>query len=116
MSKEKISYKVYGRIWIETEKGAFLGKGRIDLLELIKEFGSISQAAKSMKMSYRQAWELIESMNDKSKEPLVIKQTGGKNGGGAVLTKRGEKAIREFISLEKSFTKFVKQQTKKMKL
>jgi molybdate transport system regulatory protein len=108
-------YKIKGRIWIETEKGAFLGVGRIELLMKIKESGSITKAAKGMKMSYRQAWELIESMNMKSKKPLVVSKTGGKGGGGAILTEAGEKAIAEFIKLNIAFKKFLLTQSIKFK-
>lgn len=52
-----------GRIWIEVEDAKFPGPGRIELLEKIKAHGSISQAAKSMEMSYRKAWNLVDEMN-----------------------------------------------------
>lgn len=110
------SYKVKGRIWVETGKGAFLGVGRIELLIRIKESGSITKAAKQMKMSYRQAWELIESMNLKSKKPLVISQAGGKGGGGAVLTPTGAKAIAEFNILNSAFKEFLSVQSSKFKI
>ena len=70
-------YKINGSIWIEGEQGAFIGFGRVMLLENIKKSGSISEAAKSMKMSYRQAWELVNSMNKQSQKPLVEKTSGG---------------------------------------
>jgi molybdate transport system regulatory protein len=80
MSQEKESYQVVGAVWIEKSDGTdrFLGKGRIQLMELIIEHGSISQAAKAMNMSYKRAWELINSMNVQSSKPFVITQVGGK--------------------------------------
>jgi molybdate transport system regulatory protein len=114
--KSEHPFKVRGRIWVETDKGAFLGVGRIELLIKIKESGSITKAAKQMKMSYRQAWELIESMNLRSKKPLVISQVGGKGGGGAILTPAGEKAIAEFNNLDSSFKKFLSLYSAKFKL
>lgn len=63
--------QVKGRVWLETAKGTFAGEGRITLLEKIEEFGSITEAARSMKMSYRQAWEQIDAMNKQSEKPLV---------------------------------------------
>jgi molybdate transport system regulatory protein len=117
MSKiQQPAFIIRGRIWVETDQGAFLGAGRIELLSKIYEFGSISKAAKAMKMSYRQAWELIDSMNKKSKAPLVIKQSGGKGGGGAEITKTGKKAIREFLDLNQSFKEFLQQRSIKFKL
>lgn len=67
------------------------------LLERIKDCGSITKAAKSMGMSYRNAWELVASMNRLSDKPLVDRFTGGKGGGGTVLTKDGEKTITLFL-------------------
>jgi len=110
------TYQVYGRFWIQTKQGAFLGVGRIELLELVQKYGSISKAAKSMKMSYRRAWELIDSMNQHAKKPLVVTQTGGQNGGGASLTTTGEKAIVQFRKIEDIHKKFLQVQTKKFKL
>lgn len=108
--------KANGRIWIDTEKGAFLGYGRIEILEKIKELGSIRQAALEMKMSYRQAWELIEQMNHHAHSPLVISQRGGKGGGKAVLTETGEQAIVHFKDFNKAFQKFLSTYSKKLKL
>ena len=109
-------YYVKGRIWLETSKGPFLGFGRVELLKKIKEYGSISQAAKSMNIAYRQAWHLIDSMNSKAERPLVITQSGGKGGGGAMLTPLGEKAIAKFSELELTFSEFIQQESQKFKL
>ncbi|MBI5469218.1 MAG: LysR family transcriptional regulator [Deltaproteobacteria bacterium] len=100
------AYTVQGHIWIEGTEGTFLGVGRITLLVRIKEFGSITRAAKSLKMSYRKAWELVESMNRQSPTPLVTACAGGKNGGGATLTGAGEKAIETFRKLDSEFKRF----------
>ena len=82
-SKNKLTLNVDGRIWIITAEGKLVGKGRIELMEKIKQFGSIRQAALAMQMSYRQAWQLIDDMNSKAKTPLVISNRGGKGGGSA---------------------------------
>ena len=82
-----------GRIWLEGADGTFLGHGRVVLLERIKEHGSISQAARSMEMSYKHAWDLLDSMNRQAGCKLVETARGGKSGGGATLTPAGEKAI-----------------------
>lgn len=106
--------KVTGRVWIETPKGTFAGAGRVALLERIKDFGSITDAAKSMKMSYRQAWEQIDAMNKQSDKPLVIKVSGGAGGGGSVVTSEGEKVIKMYKKLTKSFDAFVKTESNKI--
>ena len=109
-------YKIKGNIWIEGDKGAFMGMGRVMLLEGIKKFGSITMAAKSMKMSYRQAWELINSMNKQSKNPLVETISGGVGGGGTHITKEGEKIIKLFKELNEKFYKFNEEESEKLKI
>ena len=108
-------YAVKGRIWIDGKEGTFLGYGRVVLLERIREHGSISAAARSMKMSYRHAWQLVDSMNRQSDEPMVEKSTGGRGGGGAALTPAGEKAVRAFWKAYDSFQKFLDRETAKLK-
>ncbi len=116
ISSAQMHYFIQGRIWINSNKGPFLGFGRIQLLKKIRECGSISQAAKTMEMSYRQAWHLIESMNEKALHPLVIKSTGGKGGGGATVTEAGEKMIAAYEALDKEFIEFMDMKSKELKL
>lgn len=105
-----------GRIWITTPEGKLIGKGRIELMEKIKQLGSIRQAAAAMEMSYRQAWQLIDDMNTKAKTALVISQRGGRGGGNAVVTKQGEAIIKHFNSFNQRFQKFLLQEAKKINL
>lgn len=112
VSVSKNNYEIKGRIWIEGKQGTFLGYGRVVLLERIKEYGSLSMAAKSMEMSYKHAWELMQSINSQSKEPLVTTVTGGKGGGGARLTQAGERAIEEYYRLYERFKEFLENETK----
>jgi molybdate transport system regulatory protein len=67
-----------------------LGPGKLLLLENIDKYGSISAAGRAMNMSYRQAWSLVDQLNQAFKEPVVTSQTGGKSGGGAALTEFGK--------------------------
>ncbi|GAB3522817.1 winged helix-turn-helix domain-containing protein [Emticicia fontis] len=108
--------KVAGTIWIESADGAerYLGKGRIQLMELIIEHGSISKAAQAMNMSYKRAWDLITSMNTQSDKPLVITQVGGKQGGGAMVSDEGLKAIKAYKALQQRFDEFIKQETQEL--
>ena len=106
-SKKKLSLATDGRIWINTPEGKLVGKGRIELLEKIKELGSIRQSALAMEMSYRQAWQMIDDMNTKAKIPLVISARGGKGGGSAIITEKGEQLIILFNSLNKKFHLFL---------
>ena len=114
--KGKISPGFRGRIWIDGKEGTFLGYGRIVLLERIREHGSITKAAKSMEMSYRNAWELVDSMNTQASRPLVEAATGGSGGGGAILTDEGEKAIKLFWEFHEDFQNFLMHEEQKLML
>lgn len=116
LKNEEASPGLHGRLWIDGSEGTFLGYGRIILLERIREHGSITQAAKSMKMAYRHAWELVDSMNRQSSKPLVEAVTGGRNGGGARLTKEGARAILLFWELYADFQSYLQRQQKKTRL
>lgn len=107
-------YHCRGRFWIENDGQTFLGYGRVVLLEKIKEQGSISKAARSMKMSYKHAWDLINSMNRQAREPLVTMSKGGKGGGGAQLTAAGEKAVTDFKSLYARLAAFMAKETENL--
>ncbi|OAP50163.1 hypothetical protein ATB98_00920 [Sinorhizobium saheli] len=77
-----------------------LGRGKIMLLELIRETGSISAAGRAMDMSYRRAWLLVDALNRMFKEPSVESQRGGRQGGGAAVTPFGETLIARFRAME----------------
>lgn len=79
-----------------------LGPGKIELLEALHTTGSISSAARSMNMSYRRAWLLIDTMNQCFESPLVSTAKGGKGGGGAHLTERGEQVLRQYQQMERA--------------
>ncbi|MEZ4901959.1 MAG: LysR family transcriptional regulator [Spirosomataceae bacterium] len=82
--KPELTFRVTGMLRIESEHDRFLGPGRLELLQHIIETGSISQAAKQMGMSYKKAWDLVNSMNQHTLQPIVITQTGGEKGGGTI--------------------------------
>jgi molybdate transport system regulatory protein len=112
--KAKKKYSARVRVWVEEANGLFLGKGRVILLENIGKTGSITNAAKMLKMSYRQAWQMVKDMNDQANVPLVEKSLGGKGGGGAALTDAGKKAIKSFHGLEKKVTDLIVKESKKL--
>jgi molybdate transport system regulatory protein len=68
-------------IRIDLETGARIGPGKIALLEAISKTGSISAAARSMNMSYRRAWLLVDELNKLLSEPAVTAESGGAGGG-----------------------------------
>lgn len=106
-----MTLRINGRIWLETtmpdSTQRFMGIGRLELLDHIQQTGSINQAAKTMKMSYKRAWELVHSMNTQASAPLVTTQTGGEKGGGALLTKEGEKYLDYYRGLQERFQQFI---------
>lgn len=84
------------RIRIMFPGGFMMGPGKADLLERIQKTGSISAAGREMKMSYKRAWMLVETMNAAFADPLVESSRGGAQGGGAALTKAGEAVLRHY--------------------
>ncbi len=85
---------------------------RIKLLQAIAEVGSISKAAKLVPMSYKTAWEAIDSINNLSTQLVVKKETGGKGGGGAKITSYGQNLLNTYLILQVEHTKFLKALTK----
>jgi molybdate transport system regulatory protein len=110
------TFKIKSRIWINSENGTFLGEGRIELLKQIESTGSISKAAKAMKMSYKKAWELVSSMNTQFKEPLVVGSVGGLNGGGSALSDMGREIILLFTQLNEKNKQFLKNELDNIEL
>jgi len=87
---------VRSKVWLEKDGKLFMGWGRATLLERIDELGSISAAARSMHLAYRNAWLWVEAMNRLAGRPLVVKSTGGARGGYARLTEAGRQIVREY--------------------
>jgi len=102
-----MEYKIKSRIWIEVGGNMLLGEGRVSLLKAIDKEGSLSKAAKSLRMSYKKAWDLIDAVNNHAKEPVVIKSIGGKGGGGAILTAHGKHMVSTFESINKNCWQFL---------
>ena len=79
-----------------------LGPGKAELLQRIRETGSISAAGRGMGMSYKRAWSLVETMNAAFAEPLVTSARGGPGGGGARLTATGTEVLARYRAMEVS--------------
>ena len=77
-----------------------IGPGKADLLEGIRETGSIAAAGRRMGMSYKRAWLLVESMNRCFREPLVATSRGGHARGGATLTDSGEQVLGSYRRMQ----------------
>ena len=88
------------RMRIQQADAIVLGPGKVALLEAIKEHGSISAAARSLGMSYRRAWLLVDTMNRNFRTPLVAAGAGGSHGGGAALTPLGQEVVERYRRIE----------------
>jgi molybdate transport system regulatory protein len=94
--------KADGRFWLTLDGRNFLGRGRIELLQRIRETGSISKAAKSMKMSYKAAWDAVDAMNAAWPSPLVDSGPAG-----SCLTEDAERLIVVYQQAEARHTAFM---------
>jgi molybdate transport system regulatory protein len=88
------------RMRIRNGDAVALGPGKVDLLEAVREHGSISAAARSLDMSYRRAWLLIDELNRSLKSPATHSEQGGQSGGGCTLTPVGETIVRLYRDVE----------------
>ncbi|WP_092864722.1 winged helix-turn-helix domain-containing protein [Albimonas pacifica] len=77
-----------------------IGPGKAELLERIAATGSIAAAGREMGMSYKRAWQLVETLNAMFREPLVLRSRGGARGGGAAVTEAGRAVLAEYRALE----------------
>ena len=80
--------------------GRAIGHGKIRLLEAVRDYGSISAAGRSMGMSYRRAWLLIDQLNHIFEEPVIEAKHGGSGGGGAELTRFGHRVVERYRAIE----------------
>tara|TARA_B110000211_G_C13990701_1_gene513849 strand:+ start:321 stop:659 length:339 start_codon:yes stop_codon:yes gene_type:complete len=109
-----MSYKIKSRIWIETNNNVLLGEGRVQLLKEIEKTGSLSKAAKELKMSYKKAWTMVDSINKSAKEEVITKVVGGQGGGGAKITTYGKKLMAIFDDINSNCWVFLDEQLKKL--
>ncbi len=95
--------RLTGHLEVSTDLGAFLGDKRVKLLEAIDRHGSISQAAKHVPLSYKAAWDAVDAMNNLADSPLVERSTGGRSGGGTLLTDYGRRVIALYRAVESEY-------------
>jgi molybdate transport system regulatory protein len=100
MSRRTKNTSFHPRFRIYSGKEIALGPGKVNLLTAIEETGSIQQSAKSMKMSYMRAWQLVRTMNQCFRSPLVEAARGGKTKGGARLTPLGKRLLKLYLTME----------------
>lgn len=100
--------KADGRFWLTLDGRNFLGRGRVELLHRIRETGSISKAAKAMKMSYKAAWDAVDAMNTAWQSPLVESGPSGSR-----LTEDAEHLIATYQQAEAKHATFMAKLTDK---
>ena len=98
-----------GEVFLLTEQHKPFASAQIELLAAIDTCGSISQAAKQVGISYKTAWDRIDAMNNMSAQPLVVRSTGGAQGGGTLLTELGHRVISGFQALQDEHQKFIER-------
>jgi len=91
------------RFRIDFAEHSSIGPGKIRLLEAIRDFGSLSRGARNIGMSYRRAWLLVENLRQSFREPVTLASTGGRRGGGMLVTEFGDRLIQSYRELERAF-------------
>ncbi len=99
--------EIRSKLWIEVNGEPVFGRGRRFLLEAIDKYGSINQAAKEINISYRRAGGYIKAMEERLCLKLIDRQTGGKNGGGAILTEEATVFLKSYTALENGMQELV---------
>jgi len=94
---------------INREGELFLGYSQIRLLKQVLVDGSIHAAAMNLKMSYQHAWHLLDKLNRLSPIPVVVRQKGGKDGGGCSISPYGIKLIQMYVKKESELLQFLEQ-------
>ena len=107
MAAHDPSARLEGDLRMSREGSHFLGHGRVRLLESIAEHGSISAAARAIGMSYKAAWDAVDAMNNLAEEPLVVRVTGGRHGGGTRLTEHGYRMLEVYRGIEREYRRFL---------
>ncbi|HAO23765.1 MULTISPECIES: winged helix-turn-helix domain-containing protein [unclassified Methylophaga] len=91
-----MSFKTSVKIRLHLNDKIALGPGKADLLEAIIQNGSISAAGRAMNMSYKRAWDLVNTMNESFVQPIVTTAKGGSHGGGAEVTELGKQVLTQY--------------------
>jgi molybdate transport system regulatory protein len=96
-----------GSVWLRSGEATLGGAARIALLAAIQQTGSITGAAKAVGMSYKAAWDAIDTMNNLAGTTLVVRATGGKGGGGTTLTAKALRLIDTYRVIEREHQAFL---------
>jgi molybdate transport system regulatory protein len=91
------------RFRIDFAAHSSVGPGKIGLLDAVRDAGALSKGARNVGMSYRRAWQLVESLNESFRQPVTVASHGGRAGGGMLVIRFGDPLVRNFRELEKDF-------------
>ena len=101
------SFYLFGTLCLCRDGEIFMGPTQVKLLKQVHKDGSIHAAAKNLKMSYQHAWHMLDKMNQLSPLPILIRQKGGRYGGGCVISNYGLKLIGTFEAKELALKDFL---------
>jgi molybdate transport system regulatory protein len=104
------------RFSIQFAQYSQVGRVEIDLLEAIQSAGTLSQAARDLRISYRHAWLIVDSLNHAFQLPVTVAKRGGSGGGGACLTGLGESLVVSYRALEREFAQLAARRLQSISL
>ena len=105
-----IKFRPVFKFWLETDRGYVFGEGPFEILSKVQEIGTLSGAAKALKMSYRQAWGMIKEIENELGEPLLKTRKGGVSGGGsAELTEASLALLGKYSKTKQELAEFSKR-------
>lgn len=105
--RSKNQLEVHGALWLSAGGESLAGHGRIELLRAVAEHGSITRAAKAFGMSYKAAWDAIDTMNQRANQPVVERSIGGKGGGATKITDFGQRLIARYEQVHAVHQRFL---------
>jgi molybdate transport system regulatory protein len=106
--------QIHCKIWLERDEEVLFGRGRLELLRGIREYGSLAETARHLGMSYRAAWGRLKSSENRLGHKLAEKVPAAGRGQRLILTPLAEALIEDFLELEKLITNFIKDHQKKI--
>ena len=106
--------QIHCKIWLERDEEVLFGRGRLELLRGIREYGSLAETARHLGMSYRAAWGRLKSSENRLGHKLAEKVPAEGRGQKLILTPLAESLIEDFLELENLITDFIKNHQKKI--
>ncbi len=100
MARARKTLALRGKLWVDSDGLPAMTEAGADLLDQIDACGSLSEAARRLRFSYRRAWMLVDAMNTRWPKPLVMTAVGGEKGGGTQLTEYGSVVLRSYRELQ----------------